>query len=556
MNDPTGGYVGPKQPASGRNAVCSSQSPIVTETMLNTMKAGGNAVDAAIAGCMVQATVQQDMTNHTGTVTFLMYEAATGELHQLNAMGTVVPDLPPLHRVPHGHGYYASFGQGPFAVIPGFMPGMKAMYERWGTLPWAQLCEAAIHYAAEGHIIGSFEHLVTALTVDFYLYTQSGRDHFTEDGFLPEAGDRWAQPTLAETLRRTAEEGPDYFIRGQWGQDFVALANDLGWKITLDNMDDNPPRWTTPLSFPHRGYDICQLSPPERQVVYCAIVLGILRELDLPALGHYSESAEAAYYFSHALRRAHYETGFINDPEVFEDPTSTLMDPSYHAHLANIIQNSRSKIDLTNHINITKGPNALLAAGAARPANSPPESPAGSCELSIVDSQGNWVQMMNTLQSGGIPGEVLGGVPMVGSHGFVNLQSPIMPWFTGGGRMRSLIGNTIVLKDGQPRFSLGSPGNIHCTAPQVLSNLLDFNLPVPEALDKPRMLPLEEDYKLPIESRVSPEWVSELARLGVVMKPLPRYDFHMGTFQTSWRDDDGLLHSTAGPRRAGNAAGY
>ena len=57
MNDPTGGYVGPKQPASGRNAVCSSQSPIVTETMLNTMKAGGNAVDAAIAGCMVQATV-------------------------------------------------------------------------------------------------------------------------------------------------------------------------------------------------------------------------------------------------------------------------------------------------------------------------------------------------------------------------------------------------------------------------------------------------------------------------------------------------------------------
>ena len=556
MNDPTGGYVGPKQPASGRNAVCSSQSPIVTETMLNTMKAGGNAVDAAIAGCMVQATVQQDMTNHTGTVTFLMYEAATGELHQLNAMGTVVPDLPPLHRVPHGHGYYASFGQGPFAVIPGFMPGMKAMYERFGTLPWAQLCEAAIHYAAEGHIIGSFEHLVTALTVDFYLYTQSGRDHFTETGFLPEAGDRWAQPALAETLRRTAEEGPDHFIRGQWGQDFVALANDLGWKITLDNMDDNPPRWTTPLSFPHRGYDIYQLSPPERQVVYCAIVLGILRELDLPSIGHYSESAEAAYYFSHALRRANYETGFINDPEVFEDPTSTLMDPSYHAHLARIIRNSRSKVDLTNHINITKGPNALLAAGAARPANSPPESPAGSCELSIVDSQGNWVQMMNTLQSGGIPGEVLGGVPMVGSHGFVNLQSPIMPWFTGGGRMRSLIGNTIVLKDGQPRFSLGSPGNIHCTAPQVLSNLLDFNLPVPEALDKPRMLPLEEDYKLPIESRVSPEWVSELARLGVVMKPLPRYDFHMGTFQTSWRDDDGLLHSTAGPRRAGNAAGY
>ena len=555
MSDPTGGYVGPKQPASGRNAVCSSQSPIVTETMLDTMKAGGNAVDAAIAGCMVQATVQQDMTNHTGTVTFLMYEAATGELHELNAMGTVVPGLPPLHRVPPGFGYYASFGRGPFAVIPGFMPGMKALYERFGTLPWAQLCEAAIHYAAEGHVIGSFEHLVLAQTVEFYLYTESGREHFTENGFLPSAGDRWAQPALAETLRRTAEAGPDYFIRGQWGQDFVALANDLGWKISLDHMDDNPPRWTAPLRFPHRGYEICQLSPPERQAVYCALVLGILRELDLPAIGHYAESAEAAYYFAHTMRRAHYETGFLNDPAIFEDPSATMMDPGYHAHLAGIIRDSRTKVDLTGHVRLTKGPNALRAAGAV-PDNAPPETPAGSCELSIVDAQGNWVQMMNTLQSGGIPGEVLGGVPMVGSHGFVNLQSPIMPWFTGGGRMRSMIGNTIILKDGRPRFALGSPGNIHCTAPQVISNLLDFNMPVPAALDAPRMLPMEEDYQLPIESRVSAEWVSDLARLGVLMKPLPRYDFHMGTFQTSWRDDDGLLHSTAGPRRAGNAAGY
>ena len=194
MNDPTGGFVGPKQPASGRSGVCSSQHPIVTETMLQTLQAGGNAVDAAIAGCMVQATVQPEMTNHTGTVTFLMYEAATGTLHQLNAMGTAVPDLPPLHRVPPGNGYYSSYGAGPFAVIPGFMPGMKALYERWGSLPWAQLCEAAIHYAAEGHIVGSFEHMVMALTVDFYLYTESGREHFTENGFLPEVGDRWAQP--------------------------------------------------------------------------------------------------------------------------------------------------------------------------------------------------------------------------------------------------------------------------------------------------------------------------------------------------------------------------
>src|SRR2546423_11356394 len=96
------GRVGPKQPISAPSAVCASQHPIVTETMLEVMRDGGNAVDAAIAGCLVQATVQQEMTNHTGTVTFLYYEAASGKTYQLNSMGTIVPDLAPFRPIPPG----------------------------------------------------------------------------------------------------------------------------------------------------------------------------------------------------------------------------------------------------------------------------------------------------------------------------------------------------------------------------------------------------------------------------------------------------------------------
>lgn len=544
-----GGRVGPKTPASGKQAVCSSQSSIVTDTMLQVMKDGGNAVDAAIAGCLVQATVQQDMTNHTGTVTFLFWEAKTGQTYQLNSMGTIAGDLPPFRQVPPGT-MYSGMGPGPFAVIPGFMPGMKAMYERFASKPWDYLCQPAIRWAEEGHIVDSFEHLVTAQTVDFYLYTQSGREHFTPNGHFPQVGDRWPKPELAKTLKRLAKEGPDDFITGEWARQFVERANQLGWKIEMQHMTATPPRWQDPKRYKHREYEIVQLGPPERQAVYCAIVLGILDELNITSLGHYSESAEALYYFANALRRAHIETGALYDPETFEDPTDVLMSREFHRMLAHILKNSRPKVDLTKHIELTAGPNTLKAAGVT------PEQPAGSCELSIVDPDGNWVQMMNTLQSGGIPGEVVGGVPMVGSHAMTHMLGAIAGWFGPGGRMRSVIGNTMVFKAGKPWLSLGSPGNVHCTVPQVLSNILDYGMEPYPAIDKPRMLPIEEDYKIAIESRIDPSVVKGLAKMGVLVKPLPRYDYHMGTFQTSWRDADGTLHSTAGPRRAGKADGF
>jgi gamma-glutamyltranspeptidase / glutathione hydrolase len=529
--------------------VCASQHEIVTDTMLETMRAGGNAVDAAIAGCLVQAVVQQEMTNHTGTVTFLFWEASTRKIHELNSPGTIVPGLAPFRRVPKGKGLYTSSYEPPFAVIPGFMPAMKTMYERFATRPWAELCEPAIRWAEDGHTVDSFEHLVTAQTVELWLHTASGRDWFTPNGHLPQVGDRWPKPELAGTMRALAAEGPDYFITGEWARRFVARANELGWEIELKHMDAIPPRWNEGLRFTHKDHEVVSLSPPQRQGVFCALVLGILDQLDVASLGHYAESPDAAYYLAHALRRADRECGFVNDPTIFDDPTETLLSPEFHSLLADVLRRSRPKVDLTEHVEVVAGPAALDAAGV-------PKVPAGSCELSIVDQDGNWVQMMNTLQSGGIPGEVVDGVVMVGSHCQTSLTAGLAGWFTGNGLMRSVIGNTIVFKDGEPVWSLGTPGNVFCTVPQVLLNRLDYGLGPYEAEDAPRMLPLTDDYKLPIESRISDRVVRGLARLGVLVEPLPRYDYHMGSFQMSWRDDDGVLHATAGPRRSGVAAGF
>lgn len=548
------GNVGPKPTVRGKKAVCASQHPIVTDTMLQVMKDGGNAVDAGIAGCIVQATVQHDMTNHTGTVTFLYYEAKAGKMYQLNSMGTIVPGLAPFRPIPPGTGMYAAGPVTPFACIPGFMPGMKALHEKFGTKPWSYLCQPAIKWADEGNVVSSFEFLVLVETMPFFMYTKSGRDHFTPNGFLPQVGERFKKPELAKTLRRLAEEGPDYFITGDWAKHFVEHGNAIGWKVELKHMNAIPPRWQEPLRFMHNGYEVVQLAPPERQGVYCAMVLGILEHFDLKSIGHYSEASEAAYLLAHALRWAAWETGFLNDPEVCDVPLDVWLSKEHQKMAADVIGRSKPKIDLTEHINLTSGPNALVAAGLTP---KKPEPPAGSCELSIVDPDGNWVQMMNTLQSGGIPGAVVDGVPMVGSHGVCHMQSPIGGWFTGGGRMRSVIGNTIVLRDGKPVLSLGTPGNVHCTMPQVLLNILDYGMEPPEAVSVPRMLPLTDDYSLGIESRVPESLVAGLARIGILVKPHPKYDYHMGSFQVSWRDEKtGLLNSCTDPRRAGHAGGF
>jgi gamma-glutamyltranspeptidase/glutathione hydrolase len=432
------------------------------------------------------------------------------------------------------------------------MPGLKAMHERFGTKPWAELCRPAIHWATEGHPVNSFELLVLAQTYEFFLYTESGRKHFAPSGFLPEVGQRWPKPELAAALRRLAEEGPDYFISGGWAEHFVERANKLGWEITLDHMSAIPPRWGEPLRFVHRGYEIVQMAPPQRQGVYCALVLGILEHLDAASLGHYARSAETLYYLAHALRRAEFETGLLNDPEIFDVPTDVWLSADFQRQQAELLRRSKPTADLTRHVELVAPPNSLAAAGFHRD----PQPPVGSCELSLVDPAGNWVQMMNTLQSGGIPGEVVDGVPMVGSHTQMNLRSSIAGWFTGGGRMRCVLGHTFVLRDGKPWLSLGTPGNVHCTIPQVLANLLDFGMDPYDAIDAPRLLPLEDDYTLAIESRIPSETVAGMAKLGVRVKPLPAYDYHMGSFQMSWRDETGTLHSTADPRRAGKAAGF
>jgi gamma-glutamyltranspeptidase/glutathione hydrolase len=175
----------------------------------------------------------------------------------------------------------------------------------------------------------------------------------------------------------------------------------------------------------------------------------------------------------------------------------------------------------------------------------------------VVDAEGNWVQMMNTLQGSGIPGVVLDGVPMVGSHvTFGGLVSPMDATLVKGAKARCIIGNTLVLKNGRPVMSAGSPGNVHYTVPEVLTYALDFKLDPYAAVDAPRMLPMSEARGIVVEDRLAPGVVEDLHKLGVRVAVTAGYDFHMGSFSVISRDEmTNLYTAVADPRRCAVADG-
>ena len=544
---------GEKNVVKGVKAAVSSDNAVVTYTMLKALEQGGNAVDAGIAGCMVQAALEPFMTNYTGTITFLFYHAKENKFYQLDSTGTFPADLPPHMPVPQGMGGYAAIA--PRSVIPGFMPGIKALYERFGTLPWESLCREAIWWAENGHHVSAFEYHVNHFAEDFVTFFPEGRKFFMPEGHFPLPGERFGSKEMAETLQRIASEGPGYMITGQWADHFIEKANAMGWMIEKRHMTATPPRWIEPLRFKVRDYEIVSLAPPQQQGVYLAIVLGVLDKLEIDKVDPYS--AKHLFYMGHALKLAQQVCGYINDPHVLSFHTDMFLDDAFHAYLAEMIKGMVPKVDLSAHIRMTTGFSGRDGKVPTLHQNTWQKQPSGSCELSIVDAEGNWVQMMNTLQSGGIPGQVVDGIPMVGSHALPNIQNtPISYYQAEGARLRCVMGNTMVLKNGKPILQLGTPANVDVSVAQVLCNYIFFGMEPYEAVCAPRMLALNESASLVIEDRISEEVQKELMALGVRMKVSKVWDYHMGSFQICYRDEKtGELCTIADPRRCGVADG-
>ena len=228
---------------------------------------------------------------------------------------------------PLAGGFYSTPGFQPSGCIPGFMPGLKAIYERFCTKPWGYLVDEAIGWAEDGHIVSSFEHQVYIETLPFCAYFPDGQDFFMPGGFVPAVGSRMRNLPLAQTLRALAAEGPEYFISGEWARRFVAKANAMGWAIGLDDLSVSPP-FEEPLRYRHRDLELVHLPLPQEAGLMSMLVLGVVANVQ-GASGPL-DSPNAVRTMAMALRLALQQCGYLNDPLHFAVPLDTWSDPAFH----------------------------------------------------------------------------------------------------------------------------------------------------------------------------------------------------------------------------------
>ncbi|MFC1803077.1 gamma-glutamyltransferase [Thermoproteota archaeon] len=533
-----------KKVATAKNAMVSTQHPSVTMAMLEVLRDGGNAVDATITGSLLQGVLEPHQTSHVGSLDFMYYEASEKKIHYMNAAAEFPDGLSPF--IPNPYSNRAG-------SIGGSAHGWREIYKKFGTKNWSYYVQPAIKAAELGQIMTSFEYGCLYEHRDINTYFSSGREFYYPNGFLVPVGQRWKKPKLAETLRCLAKEGQEYFITGDWAKHYVEIANDMGWNISLENIKAYKTRWVDPIKFTYKDNKIIGNPPPSPGGLLTAYILGVLENFDLRSMGHYTQSAETLFTIAWMFKRAIMEQSELNrDPFNYKIPENVFLSKDYQRFVAEIIRESKPKIDLTKDLQLKYNKANI---GSYRLKYS--KDNGDSCHNIVVDTEGNWVTCMHNSHGGGIPGLIVDGVKLEGMKNDAVCAGP-------GRRHRSAICPIMILNDcEEPWMALGTPSIDGLSMSIVLANILEFNMDPYSAIDAARFLALKQEvkkgliYTLEIEDRISEDIIADLAKLGVNVKLLEPYRWNMGSFQIVWKDKkSGLLKGVSDPRRLGYAEGF
>ncbi len=269
---------------------------------IDMLDRGGSAADAALASALHRITLDMGfIVSFAGIYMMVYYEARTGKVYSLNAcFKTPLEEHDPLtipdHAIPNGRG----------VMVPGFMAGVQAAHDRFGTLPFQDVLQPAIDLAENGFPLSDWRlNLI--------------RDHWHILGVLPEArnvflkrryglfrgyeaGDLFKQPELAFTLSQVASQGAEYMYTGDWGHRFVEIVRREGGKMTLRDMEEYEPVWADPMHTTFNGYDIHALGYPSLGAMRVVLGINLMECANLAAFDHCTRSADALYRLMYCSR--------------------------------------------------------------------------------------------------------------------------------------------------------------------------------------------------------------------------------------------------------------
>ncbi len=475
---------GGRTPLRVKNGIVTSASRLASQAGVDTMQAGGNAVDAAIATAFALA-VTWPTAGNIGGGGFMVYHGEDGDATTFDFR-----EKAPLAATERmflgldGEIVANSNHRGALSVgVPGTVAGLWKAHQERGSLPWAQLVAPAIKLAREGiPITYSLQSGFARNKSRFDLYPSSQAKFFKADGTAYELGELWVQEDLAHTLELIQANGRDGFYKGENAKRLADYMAANGGIITEEDLELYQPVEREPIRGNYRGYEIVSMPPPSSGGVALVQMLNILEGYDLSAMGH--NSSAYLHVLTESMRRAYADRAeHLGDPDFNEGmPLERLMDKDYAAKLRATID--MAKADVSDPTKFAE-----------------PYESEETTHFSVVDSEGNMVSMTYTLEYGyGSAMVVAGGGYLLNNEmgdfnampGVTNARGAIgtAPNLVAPEkRMLSSMTPTIVAKDGKPFFTAGSPGGktIINTTMQLILNVIDHDMNIAESVEAGRI---------------------------------------------------------------------
>ena len=442
------------------------------------LKAGGNAVDAAVATGFALAVTYPEAGNLGGGGFMTLYvkgkpyfldyretapAKASADMY-LDAKGEVVPNLSLVGNLAAG--------------TPGTVRGFAEAHRRFGKLSWAQDLAPAIRYASQGFRVTP---AVTAVRDENYKRF-AGATNFDHYFSGMKAGGPFRQPELAATLKRIAKGGDKEFYEGRTADLLVAqmARGPVKGLITKQDLAGFKAVWREPIEAKRRGFDVITAPPPSSGGIALLQLLDMKQDVAPLFKGVALNSPQYMHLVSEIEKRVFADRAeYLGDPDFVKVPVAPLIDPAYVARRA-------AEIDPAK-------PSALAA---VKPGLEKPQT----THFSVIDKWGNAVSNTYTLN-----GDYGSGVVVEGAGFLLNDEmddfsakpgAPNMFGVVGGSanaiapfkRPLSSMTPTILTKDGKVAMVIGTPGGsrIFTSVFQVLADVYDYDLPLPEALAKPR----------------------------------------------------------------------
>jgi len=440
---------------------------------LNVMQGGGNALDAVLASAMTHIVKTIGVAvSFGGTMSLVYYDAASGQVHSLNAPFKIpIRETNPL-TIPYRN-------SGRTALVPGFLGGVIAAHDRLGRMDRSGIFASAIDLAENGFVLPAWQADMIRENYPILSRLPGTSRVFTKpDGSLYEEGDLFTQPDLAETLRHVVRFGFGYIYRGDWASEFVTVVGNDGGYAGMDDMMSYEVSWNDAVHTPFHGHEIYSIGLPAPGGVGLVEAFNIIGCSDLATLQPYTDSAEGLYQMIKVVRVGPLYRNFPNAAMVAEAMFPGL-DFSQQARLtmasarhtwSKILSGEWSEVELRASGRI-----------ASR------RSPHTSAEIA-VDAEGNVAALVHTINTAGWgqTGIFVGGISIsdIGGHAQHAMQ------FEGpGGYHHDDICPGMVLASGRPVLVFGSAGyGLHADSVQNVYNVLAYGDTPAESLSKHKVL--------------------------------------------------------------------